>query len=107
MDFDSWYASSYSTVVSAVTIATFGDRRYVEDAVHDAYVQALERWDEVSAMASPVGWTVKVAINRARRRFRLSNRTSRLAADESGAIAVQDLFVADQSLWDAVAELPE
>ena len=97
MDFDSWYASSYSTVVSAVTIATFGDRRYVEDAVHDAYVQALERWDEVSAMASPVGWTTRVAINRARRRFRLSNRTSRLAADESGAMAVHCLLYTSPS----------
>ena len=43
-----------------------GDRAVAEDLAQEALAITWERWDEVSAMANPGGWTYRVAFNLAR-----------------------------------------
>ena len=79
--FDDWYEKTYPTVLAAVAFLCPGDLARAEDATCDAFVKSLERWTAVSNMQSPAGWTTRVAINLARRRFRSLNRCSRLNID--------------------------
>lgn len=67
--FDAWYADAHPRVLAAVSLAT-GDLDLAADATDEAFARALDRWTRVRAMASPVGWTVTVALNVARRRGR-------------------------------------
>jgi Sigma-70 region 2 len=40
------------------------------DVTAEAFARALERWERVGSMASPGGWTYRVALNVLRRRLR-------------------------------------
>lgn len=78
MDYDDWYRSEYLRVLAAVTVVCGASSTRVEDATADAFVKALEEWDSVSRMDSPTGWVTRVAINKARRRFRRAARHAEL-----------------------------
>jgi RNA polymerase sigma factor (sigma-70 family) len=70
--FDECYARSFSKVLSAA-IAACGNRTDAEDAVQDAYLIALRRWEQVSGYDLPEAWVLKVAMRRlwrSRRRHR-------------------------------------
>ncbi len=67
--FEAWYRSHHSRLVASLA-AVFADTEVARDAADEAIVRAFEQWDRVSAMASPEGWTYRVAINVARRRLR-------------------------------------
>jgi len=47
-----------------------GDRPLAEELAQEALARTWERWDQVSAMASPEAWTFATARNLARSRFR-------------------------------------
>jgi RNA polymerase sigma-70 factor (ECF subfamily) len=71
-DFDQCYARSFPRVL-ATAIAASGSRIEAEDAVQDAYLIALRRWDEVGGYDLPEAWVLKVAMRRlwrSRRRLR-------------------------------------
>jgi DNA-directed RNA polymerase specialized sigma24 family protein len=68
-EFEDWYRSEHPRLVTLVSVAV-GDAEIGRDATDEALARACERWDRVSAMASPSGWTYRVALNVARRRAR-------------------------------------
>ena len=61
-----------------------GDVHVAEELVQEALLRACRRWSEVSRLASPEGWTYRVAINLANTRWRRS-RAERRARQRHGA----------------------
>jgi RNA polymerase sigma-70 factor (ECF subfamily) len=54
----------------AVLVRSFGDIDLAEDAVQDAFAEALRRWPEAGPPPSPAGWIITTARNRAIDRLR-------------------------------------
>jgi RNA polymerase sigma factor (sigma-70 family) len=54
----------------AVLTRVFGDLEIAEDAVQDAFAAAVEKWPESGVPASPAGWIITTARNRAIDRLR-------------------------------------
>jgi RNA polymerase sigma-70 factor (ECF subfamily) len=71
-----------------------GDRGAAEELAQDAFVRALERWDEVAVMAAPEAWVYRTAFNLARSRYR------RRSAEQRGG---QRLAAASRT----IADLPD
>jgi RNA polymerase sigma factor (sigma-70 family) len=106
-DFESWYREQGTRLVSVLTLA-LAEPDLAKDAADEAFARAYERWPRVSAMASPVGWTYKVALNYGRRRLLrrrveqalvLGHLRDRSAAKESDDGSKEDL-------WATVSSLP-
>jgi RNA polymerase sigma factor (sigma-70 family) len=68
-DFDRWYAELRPTMGRALT-AWCGDIALASDALDEAFVRAVERWDRVGAMDARAGWVWRTATNVVRRRMR-------------------------------------
>jgi RNA polymerase sigma-70 factor (ECF subfamily) len=100
--FEDWYRREHGRLAASLIVVS-GDVDAATDAVDEAFARALDRWDSVSAMASPVGWTYRVALNVLRRRMRRAGIESRAARSvEQG----RDARLPDPELWDAVSRLP-
>ncbi len=69
----------------ALLIRTFGDFDLAEDAVQDAFAVALERWPRDGVPASPLGWIVTTARNRAIDRLR-RERVGRQKLEETARL---------------------
>jgi len=54
----------------AVLVRVFGDIDAAEEAVQDAFTAAVQRWPSTGLPASPAGWIITTARNRAIDRFR-------------------------------------
>ena len=54
----------------AVLVRVFGDIDVAEEAVQDAFTVAVQRWPSTGLPASPAGWIITTARNRAIDRFR-------------------------------------
>ncbi|WP_158841598.1 RNA polymerase sigma factor [Saccharothrix deserti] len=54
----------------AVLVRVFGDIDIAEEAVQDAFVEAVRRWPETGVPPSPAGWIITTARNRAIDRLR-------------------------------------
>jgi RNA polymerase sigma-70 factor (ECF subfamily) len=54
----------------AVLVRVFGDIDIAEDAVQDAFTEALRRWPDAGLPPSPAGWIITTARNRAIDRLR-------------------------------------
>ena len=80
----------------ATLIRVLGDFDLAEEAVQDAFISALETWPERGVPANPGAWITTTARNRAidrvRRRRRLTEKTEELARD---AAVEQDLRAID------------
>jgi RNA polymerase sigma factor (sigma-70 family) len=100
--FEDWYRREHGRLAASLVVVA-GDLDAATDAVDEAFARALDRWDSVSAMASPVGWTYRVALNVLRRRMRRAGLERRVAR-EAGTLAEPDL--PDNDLWQAVGRLP-
>lgn len=68
-DFDTWYAEAHPVLSKALT-AWCGDASVAADALDEAFVRAIERWDRVRVLDAPSGWVWRTATNVARRRVR-------------------------------------
>ena len=77
MSFEDWYRGAHPGLVAALTVVA-ADPDLARDATDEAMVRALERWDRVERMASPVGWTYQVGVNVLRRKARQSALERRL-----------------------------
>ncbi|MFN0028771.1 MAG: RNA polymerase sigma factor [Acidimicrobiales bacterium] len=100
-DFEEWYRAVHPRLGTALAYA-FGDVEVAQDAADEAVARAFERWDQVSAMASPAGWTYRVAFNVARRRLRRRSIEARLL----GSTVPGTVGPPAGELWDIVAALP-
>jgi DNA-directed RNA polymerase specialized sigma24 family protein len=100
--FEVFFASTYKDVYRAVVLVT-RDREAAEDAVSNAYLKALERWDVVSAHAKPIAWIVRVALNDSISAWRRVRHLVPLPTASSALVAGA---VRDPDLVRAVASLP-
>lgn len=71
-ELEAFYAASYPRLVG-VLAAVARDRHEAEEAVQDAFIRLIGRWDRVSAYEDPEAWVRKVALG-----F-LSNRRRKVA----------------------------
>ncbi len=101
--FDQWYRNAYRTVL-AVLLADGVDRPAAEDAVADAAVAVLDRWEHVG---NPTAYAITVA-------RRASRRTARrttvpvpvvVADDPDGDVTI--LSTSTMAFFDAIADLPQ
>ncbi len=75
--FEHWYAREHARVFVSM-LALAGDHDLAAEATDEAFARALQHWPRVSTMASPGGWTYRVALNAARRRWRRDQLERRL-----------------------------
>ncbi|AEM88149.1 RNA polymerase sigma factor [Streptomyces violaceusniger] len=54
-EFDAFYARTYPWLAARAVMLS-GNRQNAEDAVQEAYIEAMRRWPEVRAYASPEAW---------------------------------------------------
>jgi RNA polymerase sigma-70 factor (ECF subfamily) len=107
-DFDAWYAVTRPTMASALT-AWCGDPSLAADALDEAFVRAIERWDRVRSMDQPAGWVWRTATNVARRRMRRHGLEGRALRRHSAgrAAATRELSGDDVDLRRALLTLTE
>ena len=88
----------------ALLARVLGDVGYAEDAVQDAYLEALRRWPADGVPANPRAWIVAVARNRAIDRLRrdrvLADRTAQLARRAEDEMTAYDETRDDDSIPD-------
>jgi RNA polymerase sigma-70 factor (ECF subfamily) len=103
--FADWYRAEHPRLLAAMTAFT-GDIDVAQDVTSDAFARALAAWPRVGEMASPTGWTYRVACNLARRRARRVSLERRLLARsvERRADVVTEHIALE--VWDAVRALP-
>lgn len=89
-------------------LALRGERVGVEDVVQEAFIRALQRWDEVAAMDRPDLWVQRVALNLATSRLRRFATEARALSRFAGRrVVVHDrLPDGDEAFWSAVRRLP-
>jgi RNA polymerase sigma-70 factor (ECF subfamily) len=75
---------AWPRLVGALSLYT-GDRHVAEEVAQEALVRVCERWNEVQAMASPMGWAHRVGFNLASSHFR-RRAAERRARQRLGAI---------------------
>jgi RNA polymerase sigma-70 factor (ECF subfamily) len=68
-EIDRVFRAEYGRAV-AVLVRVFGDITMAEDAVQDAFAEAVRRWPASGLPPSPAGWIITTARNRAIDRFR-------------------------------------
>ncbi len=88
--------------VLAALISRLGDFELAEDALQDALVEALERWEIDGAPRNPGAWLMTVAkrraIDRLRRGARLESKTALLDAPEPQDEPEMDETIPDERL---------
>jgi RNA polymerase sigma factor (sigma-70 family) len=101
-DFEAFYRANLDRVYRAVLLAT-RHPEHAEDAVHEAFARALERWSEVSAHPNSIAWVTRVALNAHTSSWRIWNRET----PDPPEIAVEDELPIDPWLLRAVWRLPK
>jgi RNA polymerase sigma-70 factor (ECF subfamily) len=69
VDVERVFREEYGRAV-AVLVRVFGDIDVAEEAVQDAFAEAVRRWPETGVPPSPAGWIITTARNRGIDRFR-------------------------------------
>ena len=87
----------------AALVRAFGDVQLAEDAVQDAFTLALERWPRDGIPASPGGWLVTVARNRAVDRL----RRARVGAAKAEEAARERVREEDPAEMDDSSSIPD
>ncbi len=100
-EFDVFYGRSRDRLYRALAL-TLGDADIAADAVNEAMMKALERWDKVGGYENPSGWVYRVGVNWGRSVQRQSNRKPRKALGS----ASYEMSVPEPALAEAVAALP-
>jgi RNA polymerase sigma factor (sigma-70 family) len=102
-DFAHWYAGEHARLFASLLVLS-GDRELAAEATDEAMSRALQHWDRVGTMASPAGWTYRVAVNvfrRVARRRTLEQRLLRRLVPRQAAAAPAG------EVWDVVRGLPD
>jgi hypothetical protein len=71
------FERDYDRLVQALTVIA-GSRDAAADAVQEAFVRLINRWDKVAAYEDPAGWVRRVAINLIRDQQRAFLRQAKL-----------------------------
>lgn len=103
------FAQEYDRLVRALTLIG-GEREEAADAVQEAFVRLVVRWQQISTYEDPAGWVRRVALNRVRDHQRslwrqagllLRMQQERLARDDDPA-----WDASDHGLWEQLRKLP-
>jgi RNA polymerase sigma-70 factor (ECF subfamily) len=78
--FESFFRSHYASVVRGLVLVA-GSEGEAEDLAQEAFARALERWDRIRTMESPVGYVYRTAFNLNRNRLRHLARSLRRRPD--------------------------
>lgn len=103
-----FFAAEYDRLVGGLGLYV-GDRFLAEELAQEALLRACHRWETVSRLDSPGGWTWRVAVNLANSRFRRrrAERRARERLAEQSDRAYRDADVAErEAVRRAVAALP-
>jgi RNA polymerase sigma-70 factor, ECF subfamily len=87
-DIEAIFREAHGRIV-AVLISRFGDMALAEDALQDALVNALERWEIDGVPRNPAAWLMTVAMHRTIDRLRHSDALEQTAINLD-ALATQD-----------------
>jgi RNA polymerase sigma-70 factor (ECF subfamily) len=101
-DFEAWYRAEHPALLASLALMS-GDSDLARDAVDEALARALERWDRVGTMASPGGWTYRVAVNCLRRHQRRAALERRFHQARGGP---HEPAEPTSELWALVRDLP-
>jgi RNA polymerase sigma factor (sigma-70 family) len=104
-DFESFFRAEYGRLCEALYLLT-RDPFEAEELAQETMTRVLERWDRVSEMDSPIGYTFRTALNLNRKRLR---RIAVRARKAFAAIPSEDHseMVGDQrDVQQALAKLP-
>ena len=100
--FETWYGSEYRNILRSLVLIT-GNAEVAVEAASEACARALERWERVSVMASPSGWTYAVGLNVARRILRRARFEALLLRRAPVPPPIREDA---PELWEAVRQLP-
>ena len=100
--FDSWYRNAHRTIL-VVLLADCVDRPAAEDAVADAAVAVLDRWDHIG---NPTAYAITVARRASRRNARRTPVPVPVVADDPDGDATI-LSTSTMAFFDAIADLPQ
>jgi RNA polymerase sigma-70 factor (ECF subfamily) len=103
LEFEAWYRAQHPALLTSIALIS-GRPDFARDAVDEALVRALERWETVRRMDSPGGWTYRVALNLLRRRMRRIAFEARVL--RRGAVR-EPATPPRGEVWDVVAGLPQ
>jgi RNA polymerase sigma-70 factor, ECF subfamily len=105
--FDEWYHREYRRVVALVYTLS-GSRTAAEELTQDAFLEAHRRWGTLSTYDDPGGWIRKVAMNKARSRFRRAGAEARAYARHIGRQRDLPAVLPEsaEAFWAAVRSLP-
>ena len=92
---------AWPRLVGALSLYT-GDRHVAEELAQEALVRVCERWSEVQAMESPMGWAHRVGFNLAKSHYRRRGAERRPRRPQPAVESADAL-----ALRHAVAALPE
>ena len=67
--FGEWYRTEHPKLLRVLVVVA-GSTAEAAEVVDEAFARAYERWERVSRMKSPTGWTYRTALNLVRRRGR-------------------------------------
>jgi RNA polymerase sigma-70 factor, ECF subfamily len=100
------FEHEYDRLVKALTIIA-GEREAATDAVQEAFIRLVRRWDRVSTYEDPAGWVRRVALNLIRDHQRSVWRQARLLLRiQQQYPAPEGTLVTDQELWEQLRTLP-
>ncbi len=91
--FRAFYEGNYPSLFGAMCLVT-GNRADAEELVQDAFLKLWERWDNVAAMNSPVGYLYRTAMNAFRMRHRRAATAARRVARRIARTPDLDVFEA-------------
>lgn len=102
-EFEDWYRDAHGRVLATLLLVT-GHLEAATEATDEAFCRTLARWSTVSRAASPLAWTIRVAINVAHRRARRAAIEVRLLRRHpTGGVVPAPAGEA----WEAIKDLPE
>jgi RNA polymerase sigma-70 factor (ECF subfamily) len=100
------FARDYDRLVQALTIVA-GDKETAADAVQEAFVCLVRRWDHLSTYEDPAGWVRRVALNQIRDHQRSVWRQAKLLLRiEQQPPAPEGASPMAEQVWEQLRILP-
>jgi RNA polymerase sigma-70 factor, ECF subfamily len=100
------FEHDYDRLVQALTVIA-GSRDAAADAVQEAFVRLINRWDKVATYEDPAGWVRRVALNLIRDQQRAFLRQAKLVLKlERHRPAPEGALQIDEGLWNELRALP-
>lgn len=98
--FDELFMAGFAQVVRSV-IFWGASRVTAEDLAQEAFITALEKWDDVRCLDSPIAWVARTAVNKWLQYCRTTKRRNDLISQAAPARTVEatdDLAVVERRL---------